>query len=79
MGSLMVLYISGNQYLFDAQGITPEQEEQMQALADARFGGISFQEEPACKEICEQFQRAVREGLGITLHPVEVTVIIRIN
>ena len=77
--SVIILFISGDMFLFEDNGITQEQIQRVQQLADTRFNTfpkLRYQEEV---EICSWFENEIKLLLGITLKRVEVSYVIRIN
>ena len=79
MESVIILSINGTVYFFEAKGITLEQANKMQALADTYCNGsarIKCMDELG---ICDLFKFEVSTQLGIILNKIQVLSVIRIN
>lgn len=85
MQSIIILSINGDRFLFEDNGFTIDQKNNLQNIADLISQQNRQQQIPTYShttiepEIRSRFVDEVKTNLGIDLVPVEVSLVVRIN
>lgn len=79
MNSIVVLSISGYIFFLETNGITQEQVNEMQELANNYYNGSPRIKSLKESEICDLFLSEVFDNLGIALKPLQIFSVVRIN
>jgi hypothetical protein len=78
MLSIIMLSINGDMFLFKNNDFTAEQYDALQGLADSGLEWKNALEDDE-KRICSRFVENVKTSLQISLEPVEISFVVRIN
>ena len=75
----LVITVSGRLFLFEVKNLTAEQIESIEKFADTNFNHSSKIKNLDGEKISELFQNELFSALGITLKPIKIVSVIRIN
>jgi len=77
--SIIKLTISGDVFLFEDNGFTQEQKNNLQKMADIVSQKKIQQKFSTEKELCLWFINEAKANLGINLEQLEISFVVRIN
>jgi hypothetical protein len=77
--SIIILTVSGEIFYFEDLGFTDEEKENIQNLAQIISKELLNQSITTENEVCKYFIDQVNFRLGISLHEIKVTFVVRIN